>query len=506
MPKISANYPSISALQALIYIYSKLKKIPRRGDISESKYIEYLSSALANDNLLKGNASKNMVYKLIGNPPQSRPDLTDAIEPSKLDAIAKYIFDHTPELKDRIGEQNIVDYWVTFKEKAFPMPPHFYEMQARNYFKFLTDLEKNAINGYIQRKMNEYGLYEDVMTYSVHVWSHPDRFVRAPILQINLAQNFATYTIFTKVNGKQEIKAVMRTDLAGGYIKLSSNTLFIFLTNENALNPVRASFYFAIHDLGFNSLKYMKGILSFSAFNITVPTATKIILKKQDNYLEAFKLTSDTNDVEDSIVFDLINQRMEVRDENLSELSKLSSNRIHEVVKAAAGYYRFGYIAAINHFNKEGILSIGNGQIKENGMVYLNFPHHRKPMQAHISNNHFHGADVLEIRQFVDSGLDEFKFNYDLKAKRNPLKFDNNFGSLEGYYSGFYTNVPAAGKIVFLKISEKDEDFKEQKDFRGSHGEGHEIKDKLTLEICDLLKISHDMSGIITFVTTQPQI
>jgi hypothetical protein len=457
MAKSKAPFPSISALQALIYLYARHKNLPARGDVPEKVYVDLLSSNLKKDQILKG--SDSLIYKLMGTPLQSKPELTDSIQPQTLESIAQYVFQSYPVLKEKLNleHKETIHYWSSFKDEAFKMPSHLTHLQERGYYKYLSESEKRTIDGYIQRRLNELGVVEDVITYSAYIWNDIDKYVRAPILQISLSQNFASYTIFARVKDKFESKAVLRTDLQGGFFKLNSNTMFISLVDENANNPIRVFLSFAIHDIAITSLKYLKGTISFSAFNLTVPTIAKVVLQKANTYEEARIITDSPSDNADpKILFDLINERYIIKEENLHNLDILNTHKIYSVLEHIQGSFTFGYLSITDHFQKKGALTIGHCKFEPGGFVTFIFPHHEQPMQAYISNKVFHGHTAITIEHFITSDHEKFKFRYDLTVDKKFEDRKTLAWKLKGYFSGFYTDVPAAGPIVFLRDSKQE--------------------------------------------------
>jgi hypothetical protein len=336
----------------------------------EVEMIDTIQKLLADSGIIK-NESKNIVYKMVGRPPQDSLEDCEGIDSSKLNALALYVCGKL-NLQEKFGMRP-ESSWYDFTKNAFAIPEYL-NFQMKGYYKFLSPSEKQAVTGFIMRQVNEI-LEEnpDVLTYTAAMWSGAGMEIVKAVVQLNLRYSFASYNFYVLENGNLIPRVTMRTNIDNGSLKLNGNNAFLNFVEENPEKKfLNLCFILNIRDIKFDHLNFLKGVLTTTAMNGTVPVTQKVILKKTKNFETAISEIKESK-TESEIAFDLIQSQFKVQEERVDPLTRLESYRVYELCEEVSGVYVMGFpmLVEVIGVKPQGKIGIGICEIGADGIVKI---------------------------------------------------------------------------------------------------------------------------------------
>jgi len=474
MARNKAPFPSIVHLKVLMELYTKMHQIPSYPDrISEKMFVEKLTSCLVKDKILEGK-SKNLVDKLRGLPFQKREEDSEGIEIERIEKLSKKIFDFY-HLENSIENFNGEFYWNAV-QNLIPVPDYLKHINSEKYYKYLSYINKNLVDGFVERKVNELiDSSDDIHTYCMYYFNESNKQIEVGVLQLNKKEEKATVKYFYR-DEKWITKSVQRTDKPGGLFRLSQSTFYINLVEEDDSKAhLRTNICLAVHDTDFYSLKVIKGTYSTSRQNVDMPVAGMLILEKRKSFPEAEKAAKDG--VDPRITFDIWKQRISVNEPKILSFDDFASHKIFKVVERIAGSYYFGFFKnrAISKDPKP-IITRGICFIEPSGRVTMQLAE-AEIYQGFVDNDIYYNNDIVCITNFFGKSTDSFKYKYTLKLIKD--KSDGyKVNELNGIYCGVNELEPRSGRIVFIRCKESFKNFDELKNSGIDYNRLHDL-DKL---------------------------
>lgn len=346
MGRNKTPFASILHLACAMRLYIHMRGVSPIQEIGEKRFIEDLSEALAKDKIIGAAASRNLTNKFRGMIfYNNMEECNEGLDVDRLDILAREVIAHYG-LTEKLCIQPTNSPWVDFQKYVFEVPDYFRHLQKFKYYKFLSPQDKHAVDGFVERQINQLDLgINDVHTYCLYVWNKEHSEVRSAILQIDRATQVANYTFYLPDTGTWRLRTVQRSDRPGGLFEFANNTLFINLIEENeSKKQIHASLFLAVRDVEFYRQKYIKGILASSSQNAIVPTSWVIILEKKSTYLDAYNTATNTSTIAPEITLEILGARTDVKEENIANFSHFRTHRINMILKQIAGAYVFGFL------------------------------------------------------------------------------------------------------------------------------------------------------------------
>lgn len=449
MPRNPAPFHSIVHLKLLMELYVRHYQIPQFPDLtSEKHFFEKLTSCLSNDKIVE-EKSKNLVNKLYGFPFQKSAKEAEGIDTEKIEAFAQCVWEHC-SLSSNFPDINEF-YWAAFQEVVASMPEHLKHLQDKRYYKYLSDAERQMVDDFIDRKINEIAPpAKDLAFYNLYYWNESERNVETAVLTLNHREEVAIVKYVYLVDGQLKTKTVQRTDQNGGLYKLNNNTLYLNCVEEDVTKQhLRTNFAIAVYDSDYPSLKYLKGTYSASRQNATHPVAGTLILEKKDNFKEALDTIRDKK-VPEEIQLELMDEHFICSNEKLRSLSDLDTSRHFKALQLIKGVYFIGFLKKEPNGNGNREITTGICCIYPSGKVLVNMIH--KPhFTGSILRDIDMATNVVALGNFYNSEGDDYRYTYYLEMIKTQSK--DAIERLEGVYAGLSqtNNSPRAGKIVLVK-------------------------------------------------------
>jgi len=450
MPRNKAPFPPIIALTALCDLYRRKRFIPEYpNQIAEKPYTDALTAALIKDKVIDGKSSRNFVSKLRGAPSQAEADETEGIDTSMLDKIVRIVIKEYG-LENYIPEERMKFPWVAFCEELFPTPYHLQGLdEARKYYKFLTNQEKADVDGYLMRLINEFDIAsEDIFTYCAYMWSPRENKTSVGIFQINRSTNVATYSYYVKNADKWVTRTALRSNRTGGNYFIGNNTLYITLVEEDSSKIfAQMNVVLAIQDIDFLNQRVLKGVISSSAGNASIPMCAKIIMEKKKSFRSALAVVKGELAKNPVYCFEVMNNRIEVLVRLREEEDHY--NQLFKVIQDIKGHYIYAYVAATDVKNSQHEVSIAICSIEDDGRIRMDTPNDTNIL-AYVDSMHYQGIDHFTIKYFSHiegKGFDFFNVVKIIRNWPNPKAI-----SLDGKFMGLYRSIALYGDILFVRI------------------------------------------------------
>lgn len=452
MAREKAHFLSIVHLRILITLYARTQNIsiiPHK--IISNNDIKSIGAKLEAKKIIKNNSS-NLVRKLTGFPLQKKIEDSEGIEKEKLNILAKLVMEHYKITgTEQIKKNNYLDLFV---EKVIIIPQYLIKLNEKKYYKFLTKEEKELVDNYVERKINE--LIVDspyIHHYCIYFWNELFRKIETATLQINTKDKTANIKYNHKIKGNWVIKSEQTTDTFHYH---NSSTMYLnFIDEDINKKHLRTNLCLSIHESDFTDLKYIKGTYSSSRANADIPVCGIMLLESHNSYSEAHKtatkLNLETNEIEvdPSIEFELMSFHYLIKEENkLINKAAFKTYETYKLISEIKGAYIFGFLYSKNEFEKPDAIILGLCYIEPNGGVISKVK--GEDVKGFIINRMHYNDDVFRMINYVNKPTDKAKNNYSLRVVRNS----DSVTHLIGVYAGIHDFKPRAGEVFFIKKPE----------------------------------------------------
>lgn len=451
MAKSPLPYPHIISLMALHDLFRAYKNLPDPDHITDAAYNRKLSQALMDEEVIDAKGNDSFVIGFRSKPVESEPQKTSGLDVSKLDKIAAKVM-KWKGLNDLLKLNTTVDSaWEVFEESIFNTPNHLAHLNEMRYFKFLPENDKTTVLNYLDRRYNELGIIKSkAINYLVYLWDNSYRKTKCSILTINPAQKSATYYYFPEEGNTTAPKSVLITpEYTHGNAILSMN-----LQDEDPEKSfMRASLMISAFEHQFTSLPVLKGVLTATILNATIPMCCEIACVKCDTYLEAFDVVSGKKPLDPLLSLEVQTKRFDVEDVNVIHPKKLHSFALHQLMEEIWGFYLIEYITLHGATNGPNKLQKGICYIAQDGIVTFKFPAIPEKLKGYVEQHRMRGPNFISISLFLSDPSDRYDVHYKLEINRG---FDENdwlrVEHLYGCYVSFSLGTIYKGDIVLIKL------------------------------------------------------
>ena len=452
MPKNPSPIPPIVPLTGLVSAYCAMKGMPRPDRVTESHYITTLSNYLITDGVLDNKGSKNFVTSLKGRPYESNSEQAPGLDTKRLDKIALQIIDHYKFREFFKLPETITFPWNVFCELIFPTPLTLKSLNDYKYYKFLPIDGKQAVDQFVNRRLNELGIVKgSIINYSVYMWNTDYRHVRCAVLTIDPEEKTATYSYFAPVKEGFAVKSSMR---AVNY-SLGSSILFLDLTEEDPDKQfIRADMLITILDAQFTNLSILKAILTVAGHNGTTPVSCEAILEKCDSYFDAYDRVVNDAKKDPLLCLEVQNRRFELNRANISEPEKLRSYKLYQTLLDLEGHYLFCFLTKQGALIGPGLFSTACCHISPNGMVRFRFHNSHGILSAYVNQAIERDSKFICIDYFLTNSSDLYDSQYRLEIERD-YRHGGAVRALFGAFIGFVFGTVLKNDVVLIKLDTK---------------------------------------------------
>lgn len=494
---MSGNNPfaSIPHLRILIGLYIRLKKFPyTKENVTESQFLKEFKEAIRKDFDIT-TKSINVAGKLLGEP--TGVHKLDGIDVAVLEKITVWVFKNL-HLKQILDINEVTFYWHTFKEKIV-LPTDLNECNNFHYYneleigvakkeitiKDIKRLElKQKLDEFCENKIEELYFLGTEQVYIAHFYSEAIRSTISGIITFDLEKNFAIYKFFERDgSGTLQPRTIQRTDKPGGYFKFHNTTLYLAFQDEDPdKKNIRIYFALSVLETNIYSLPFIKGIFLSSAHNASSPVSNLVILERTGSYAEALeRIFGDDKKLLPEIEFELLSEsRILLNPIRINQTQDFITHKIYNIFSKLTGNYIFGFIKKDPLIEKR--LVLGVCKVYSNGIIESLYGDNTELVKSRVNNKIYFNDKTLRATTIYTDGLDEVKFDFNLKI----LEPHKGAKMLGGVYIGIDVD-PRAGEIYFIQVNEKFEELMENSNAKIIPVNGYKKERKEIQKIAELL-------------------